>query len=117
MNREEELKRLRDQMMADVVPLVMQSEDIDSRFAILLRIVQTGNADANVYQQAYETAKKIKDQSERLDAIMALVDEIDFEVGVSANDQESQTSSDLPQTDQTGDSSVFVDSAKPIIVN
>lgn len=75
-----ELLAIRNQILADVVPLVTESADNGAdRFSLLLRIIQAGNAGADVYKRAYESAKQIEDNDERLEAFMALLDEIDFD--------------------------------------
>lgn len=86
---QDELIALRKRILEDVVPLAVDSVDNSpDRFELLLRIVQSGNASANVYQKAYDTARAIEDKDEKLDALMSLVDEIDFEL-----------QSDVPETD------------------
>jgi hypothetical protein len=75
-----ELIALREQILGDVVPLVLESADSGSdRFTLLLRIIQAGNANGDIYKRAYESAKKIEDADGRLEALLALLDEIDFD--------------------------------------
>jgi hypothetical protein len=78
MSVQEELTQLRNQIMNDVVPLVIESETGSDRFDILIRIIQSGGAAPDIYRKAYESAKKLENKDEKLDALMALVDEIDF---------------------------------------
>ena len=94
----EELKQLRSQIMNDILPLVIESEGDSNRFEILISIIQTGGASLEIYKKAYESAKKIEDVDQRLEASIALVNEIDFQVE-STQDTESlsEQSNEEPQ--------------------
>ncbi len=76
----EELIKLREQILSDIVPLVIDSADNGpDRFALLLRLIQAGNASGTVYKRAYESAKQIENTEDRLEALLGLIDEIDFD--------------------------------------
>lgn len=80
----QELKSLREAILSDIVPLVLESSgDGSDRFSLLLRIIQAGNASADIYKQAYESAKKIEGVEDRLEALLSLLDEVDFDAGQS----------------------------------
>lgn len=84
----QELKSLREAILSDIVPLVLESSgDGSDRFSLLLRIIQAGNASADIYKQAYESAKKIEGVEDRLEALLSLLDEVDFDAGQSEIDQ------------------------------
>lgn len=82
-----ELLSLREQVLKDVMPLVLESTNAGpDRFSLLLRIIQAGNASSEIYKRAYETANKIEDSDDRLQALLSLLDEID----IDANQQQTQ---------------------------
>ena len=79
MNKDQ-LASLREQILADVVPLVLDSaQNGADRFGILLRVIQAGNASGELYSRAYESAKTIDDNKDRLEALLSLLDEVDFD--------------------------------------
>ncbi|MDD3035827.1 MAG: hypothetical protein PHO93_02825 [Candidatus Saccharimonadaceae bacterium] len=80
MNKEE-LLSLREKILQDVMPLVIDNEQngVD-RFDLLIRLIHAGNASSEIYRRAYDSAKAIEDNGERLDALMSLLDEIEFDV-------------------------------------
>lgn len=85
--RNEELIKLRGQILNDIVPLVIDNaDDGPDRFGLLLRIIQAGDAKAEVYKHAYASAKKIEDKSEQLNALLSLVDEIDFDTPLPSSE-------------------------------
>lgn len=96
MNKQD-LTSLRESILKDIVPLVLESSDSGAdRFSLLLRIIQAGNATGDLYRQAYESAKKIESTEERLEALLALLDEVDFDANLSedaASDVEQATAS------------------------
>jgi ribosomal protein L12E/L44/L45/RPP1/RPP2 len=62
------------------MPLVLDtSVNGGDRFSLLLRLIQAGNASEEVYRRAYESAQQIEDANERLDALISLLDEVDFD--------------------------------------
>lgn len=76
----EELKKIREQILVDVVPLVIESESGPGQFDLILRIIQAGNATGEMYKKAYQSALAIEDRSSKLEALLALMDEIDFDL-------------------------------------
>jgi hypothetical protein len=100
MNKQE-LLSLRGRILGDITPLVLESAEAGAdRFALLLRLIQAGNATGDIYKKAYESAKMIEDKDDQLDALLSLVDEIDFDVNrqeavsESPAEAESDTSTD-----------------------
>ena len=90
MDNQKELVALRNKILGDIMPLVLDSEDNGSdRFALLLRVIQAGGADGAVYARAYESAKSIEDADDRLDALLSLLDEIDFDTNQQVQAPES----------------------------
>lgn len=78
----DELIALRTKILTDIQPLAIGMVESESdQFDLLLRIIQTGVAGAEVYNKAYTVAQSIENVQDRLDSLMAIVDEIDFEVG------------------------------------
>ncbi len=85
MNKEE-LVKLREQILSDIVPLVVDNADSGpDRFSLLLRLIQAGGAPESVYKRAYESAKQIDNTDDRLSALLSLVDEIDFDTNQTAS--------------------------------
>jgi hypothetical protein len=77
----QELTKLREQILGDIAPMILDSVELGAdRFSLLLRLIQSGGADAAIYKKAYESAKAIEDKGEQLNALLALLDEIDFDV-------------------------------------
>lgn len=76
----EELARLREQLLNDVVPLITETADEVDKFALLVRIIQSGNATNETYRSAYDSAKRIEEPKERLDAFLTLLDEVDLDL-------------------------------------
>ena len=78
---QDELLDLRKRILGDVMPLVVDSAgSAPDRFELLLRIIQSGDANVELYGKAYEAARAIDSNEEKIDALMALVDQIDFEI-------------------------------------
>lgn len=76
-----ELLALRKKILDDVIPLAIDGVDnTPDRFELLLRIIQSGNADTAVYERAYDAAKSIENSDDKLAALMSLVDEIDVDL-------------------------------------
>lgn len=80
----DQLQQLRARILSDVVPLVVSSSDEIEKFDITLRLIQSGSASQELYQQAYESAKSIPDDQEKLGALMALLDEVELDLGTNA---------------------------------
>ena len=96
MNKQD-LASLRDSILKDIVPLVLESSDSGpDRFALLLRIIQAGNATGDLYRQAYESAKKIENTGDRLEALLALLDEVDFDANLSGEVASDTTQAAAP---------------------
>lgn len=72
----------------------MNSGDATDRFGILLRIIQSGGATNDIYQQAYEAARQIQDKDEQLNSLLALLDEVDFDVTATQPDTTQQPTID-----------------------
>lgn len=82
-----ELIELRERILRDITPLVLETAEVGGeRFSLLLRIIQAGSADSKVYESAYENAKAIEDKSNQLRALMDLLDEVDFDAQVNETD-------------------------------
>lgn len=93
------LLALREQILGDIVPLVLESTDDGAdRFGLLLRIIQAGNASGDIYQRAYESAKKIENVDDRLEALLSILDEIDFD---AAGDPPADPQPDVEGSDNT----------------
>lgn len=77
----DQLISLREKILEDVVPLVVDNaQNGADRFSLLLRVIQAGNANTELYTRAYESAKAIEDSNDRLESLLALLDEVDFDV-------------------------------------
>lgn len=101
----EELKTLRDKIITDITPLVVENAgDGVDRFSLLLRVIQGGNANQEIYQHAYESAHKIEDSKDRLQALLSLLDEVDIDLTqppqVSAAQEQTPN---LPSAEQIPD--------------
>jgi len=96
---QEQFQSLRDRILGDVTPLVASTEASASHFDILLRVIQAGGANEEVYNKAYESAKMLEDSDERLQSLLTLLDEIDFDQAGNTNvpQVEENNYSDNPQ--------------------
>ncbi|MEI6053745.1 MAG: hypothetical protein WCQ49_00055 [Candidatus Saccharibacteria bacterium] len=82
---------LRDKILAEIQPLMIDGvNDGSDKFDLLMRVIQTGKATNEMFSRAYESAKLIEDKEEKLDALLALLDEIDL------NSDQSVEKSSLP---------------------
>lgn len=80
MNKDE-LIALREQLLAEITPLVIENVgDGADRFSLLLRIIQSGHATEDIYTKAFKSAHAIEDTAEKLDALMALLDEVEVDL-------------------------------------
>lgn len=96
MNKDQ-LASLREKILEDIVPLVLDSaQNGADRFGILLRVIQAGNASGELYTRAYESAKAIDDGKDRLEALLSLLDEVDFDVNRESPEDNSPEHSDQP---------------------
>ena len=86
MNKDQ-LVSLREKILEDIVPLVLDgAQNGADRFALLLRVIQAGSASGELYTRAYESAKAIDDSKDRLEALLALLDEVDFDANREIED-------------------------------
>lgn len=76
---QDQLQSLKSRILADITPLAMNSSNNTERFRLLLRVIQAGGANGEIYTRAYESAKQIQDKDEQLDSLLALLDELDFD--------------------------------------
>ena len=103
MNKQD-LVSLRDSILKEIVPLVLESSDSGAdRFALLLRIIQAGNATGDLYRQAYESAKMIENTEDRLEALLALLDEVDFDASLSEEVVSNANQTTVPVADLSQD--------------
>lgn len=80
MNKDE-LLALRERLLAEITPLVIENTgDGTDRFSLLMRVIQSGRATGDVYARAYESAKSIAETPERLEALMSLLDEVEVDL-------------------------------------
>lgn len=102
MQQKDELAALRAQILSDITPLVLEgSSDGSDRFAVLLRLIQAGDATASLYHQAYDSVKKFEDPSERLNASLALLDELEVDIDeASATDAPEDAVESQPSEQQ-----------------
>lgn len=76
---QDQLTALKGQILNDITPLALSNDNSRDRFDLLLRVIQAGGASSEVYARAYESAKQIEDRDDQLDALLVLLDEIDFD--------------------------------------
>lgn len=96
------LTELRGRILQDVIPLAIETAGASSdRFNLMLRIIQTGDAPQDLYSRAYDTARSIEDKEDRLDALMALLDEVEYRNGADEDDadipDDGREAADPPQ--------------------
>jgi len=78
MNKDQ-LIQLREKILNDVTPLVIENaQDGLDRFELLIRVIRAGNSSSELYSRTYESAKSIENVSDRLEALLTLLDEVDF---------------------------------------
>ena len=96
----EKLISLREQIFQDIEPLLVENAQsgID-KFELLMRVIRVGNASDDLYRSAYECAKTIEDPSDRLDALLSIIDEIDIDLS-QAEDVKPEPTED--QHDEAG---------------
>jgi len=76
---QEQFQSLRDRILGDVTPLVTSTNTSADHFDLLLRVIQAGGANEEVYNKAYESAKMIQNNDDRLQSLLTLLDEMDFD--------------------------------------
>lgn len=80
---QDQIQSLRTQILGDITPLVSQAGVTADSFDVLLRVIQAGGATGDVYAKAYESTKLIQDKDQRLQALVSLLDEVNFEANQS----------------------------------
>ena len=103
MNRQE-LEQLRQKILGDITPLVVDSTTASAdQFSLLLRLLQSGNATPDLYQKAYASAAAIEDKDDRLDAMMNLLDEVEVELDETAPDEPEAPEEPTPVAESPSD--------------
>jgi hypothetical protein len=91
---EKELLNIRQKILNTSLPLLIDgdSDDKQGQFELLLQVIQSGTiSDKSIYQKAYSVANSIEDESARLDALMQLLSEVDYELDNQAPDKTSKS--------------------------
>jgi len=89
---------LRDKILADIQPLMIDGvDDGPEKFDLLMRVIQTGKATNDMFTRAYESTKLIEDKEEKLDALLALLDEIDLSTEQKVEDTPAPVLADQVQ--------------------
>lgn len=96
---QEQLQSLKAKILNDIAPLAMQSSDNSDRFGLLLRVIQAGGANNDVFSRAYESAMQIQDKDEQLDSLLALLDEVDFEANRPEEVEDASENTNQPSYD------------------
>ncbi len=100
-----DLIALRDKILQDVMPLVLDNAgDSSDKFSLLLRIIQGGNASVDLYNKAYETAKAISAPEDKLTAMMSILDEIDVDLRNVSDSEPEAVNDNESKTDQGNES-------------
>ncbi len=82
----EKLVLLREQIFQDIEPLLVEStQNGIEKFELIMRIIKVGSASNELYLKAYECAKTIEDPSDKLDALLSIIDEIDIDINQPEN--------------------------------
>lgn len=76
---QDQFQSLRDHILNDIEPLIATTSVGADQFDLLLRVIQAGGASADVYTKAYESAKLLEDNDERLHSLLTLIDEMDLD--------------------------------------
>lgn len=80
MNKDQMIA-LRQKISNDVKPLVLEGLKGDpDGFDVIMRLIRSGDANEDLFNRAYESAKAIEDNEIKLNALMDLLDELDFEI-------------------------------------
>ena len=75
---DDELNRIKRQALADLKPLIGRVKLAPKeKFNMLMMIIRATD-DKNLISQAYETAREIKDESKRAEALIEVIDEISY---------------------------------------
>lgn len=75
---QEQLDDLRTRILGDIMPLAVSTSDGLDKFEVILRIIQSGRATPELFEQAYQSAKSFPDEQGRLGALMDLLDEVEM---------------------------------------
>ncbi|MGB3945703.1 MAG: hypothetical protein WBK76_02585 [Candidatus Saccharimonadales bacterium] len=95
----QELTKLREELMSGLVPLI-DSGDLEpgERFDLYSRLAQS-RGDLEYYKKAYQAAQDMSDSGDKLQAYLALMGDVDFEIQSKTDESaavESQAAA--PQT-------------------
>jgi hypothetical protein len=78
MGDKQQLVELKTQIINELTPLMERtSVDPEQKFAILM-LASRSNGDDTSLKVAYEAAKDIRDDNTKLEALMELLEEVDF---------------------------------------
>ena len=89
MNKEE-LLNLRETIIGQVRSLVLQgSSDPATKLDVLMGLIASGDISRDVIQGAYDTAQSLTDDSDKLNAMLDLVDAIDLKLARDESREES----------------------------
>jgi len=86
---DDKLKEIRQQIVNTSLPLLLNNdgEDKQAKFEIILQVIRAGTiTDESIYQRAYDLANSLEDETTRLDALMRLLDEVDYELSDEAKE-------------------------------
>jgi len=108
MNKAEEIQelaKLREELMNGIVPLIDSGElEPGERFDLYSRLAQS-RGDLEYYKKAYQAAQDMSDGGDKLQAYLALMSDVDFEIQSKSDEP---TASDVPS-----DTGVSDDQATP----
>jgi len=92
MDNQQQLFDLRGQIINELTPL-MESVTVEpqQKFAILL-LASRNNGSSDSFRAAYEAANKIEDNNTKLDALVELLEEIEFQL----RPREESTAKNVP---------------------
>ncbi|MCL2870004.1 hypothetical protein FWF48_04380 [Candidatus Saccharibacteria bacterium] len=78
----DKLLTLREKILSKSLPLVMGDNDNkQAQFETILRIIQAETINnEDIYEKAFDVADSIDDESAKMDAMMRLLDEIDYQL-------------------------------------
>jgi hypothetical protein len=97
MNKDQ-LVALREKLLAEITPLVIENAgDGVDRFSLLLRVIQGGHATNDIYAKAFESANAIDGNPDKLEALLALLDEVEVDLNRDADDVEAELPDEVPQ--------------------
>lgn len=96
------LIELRTRLLAEITPLVVENAgDGADRFSLLMRVIQSGQATSEIYDRAYESAHSIEQSPERLEALLALLDEVEVDLSRSEETKpDAESEPEQPRYDE-----------------